>query len=215
MWPNEWPLTISRSLWPIFHASVILPFIFITISWRIVIPGLLYLCDKMIYIQIHLGQCDLYYMVEWFRHITWKLFHRNMSYPFDLIILGHCDLYFVVHWFSLIKEDSVMQKYHTWIIISIWPEDCPQYSSVWPIFHGSLIFVLTLNTISLSNTINQILVPYDPMIDIKIYLGQCDLHFMIQGFLPYILKLFDRQFHLSIYFHVIPRVDLKICQWYI
>ena len=62
MWPNEWPLTISRSLWPIFHASVILPFIFITISWRIVIPLLLYLCDKMIYIQIHLGQCDLYYM---------------------------------------------------------------------------------------------------------------------------------------------------------
>ena len=62
MWPNEWPLTISRSLWPIFHASVILPFIFITISWRIVIPGLLYLCDKMSYIQIHLGQCDLYYM---------------------------------------------------------------------------------------------------------------------------------------------------------
>ena len=122
MWPNEWPLTISRSLWPIFHASVILPFIFITISWRIVIPGLLYLCDKMIYIQIHLGQCDLYYMVEWFHHITWKLFHRNMSYPFDLIILGHCDLYFMVHWFSLIKEDSVMQKYHTWIIISIWPE---------------------------------------------------------------------------------------------
>ena len=214
MWPNEWPLTISRSLWPIFHASVILP-IFITISWRIVIPGLLYLCDKMIYIQIHLGQCDLYYMVEWFCHITWKLFHRNMSYPFDLIILGHCDLYFMVHWFSLIKEDSVMQKYHTWIIISIWLEDCPQYSSVWPIFHGSLIFVLTLNTISLSNTMNQILIPYDPMIDIKIYLGQCDLHFMIQGFLPYILKLFDQQFHLSIYFHVIPRVDLKICQWYI
>ena len=62
MWPNEWPLTISRSLWPIFHASVILPFIFITISWRIVIPGLLYLCDKMIYIQIHLGQwyCNFY-----------------------------------------------------------------------------------------------------------------------------------------------------------
>ena len=28
MWPSEWPLTISRSLWPIFHASVILPFIF-------------------------------------------------------------------------------------------------------------------------------------------------------------------------------------------
>ena len=82
MWPNEWTLTISRSLWPIFHASVILPFIFITISWRIVIPGLLYLCDKMIYIQIHLGQCDLYYMVEWFRHITWKLFHRLFHFDF-------------------------------------------------------------------------------------------------------------------------------------
>ena len=40
----------------------LVPFIFITISWRIVIPGLLYLCYKMIYIQIHLGQCDLYYM---------------------------------------------------------------------------------------------------------------------------------------------------------
>ena len=98
MWPNEWPLTISRSLWPIFHASVILPFIFITFSWRIVIPGLLYLCDKMIYIQIHLGQCDLYYMVEWFRHITWKLFHRNIP-----IWLNHS-------------------------------------RTLWPIFHGSLIF---------------------------------------------------------------------------
>ena len=28
MWPNEWPLTISRSLWPIFHASVIFSFYF-------------------------------------------------------------------------------------------------------------------------------------------------------------------------------------------
>ena len=60
----EYYLLDKCHTWDIFNASVILPFIFITISWRIVIPGLLYLCDKMIYIQIHLGQCDLYYMVE-------------------------------------------------------------------------------------------------------------------------------------------------------
>ena len=60
MWPNEWPLTISRSLWPIFHGSVILPYILNTICWINVTPGILLPCDPMNDHLLYLGHCDLY-----------------------------------------------------------------------------------------------------------------------------------------------------------
>ena len=62
MWPNEWPLTISRSVWPIFHASVILPYILNTICWINVTPGILVPCDPIIDVKIYLCCCDLYFM---------------------------------------------------------------------------------------------------------------------------------------------------------
>ena len=74
MWPNEWPLTISRSLWPIFHGSVILPYILNTICWINVTPGILLPCDPMNDHLLYLGHCDLYFMVQWFCLISWILF---------------------------------------------------------------------------------------------------------------------------------------------
>ena len=109
MWPNEWPLTISRSLWPIFHGSVILPYILNTICWN---------------------------------------------------------------------------KCHTWDITSMWPNESPLTisRSLWPIFHGSVILPYILNTICWINVTPGILVPCDPIIDVKIYLCWCDLYFMVQWF---------------------------------
>ena len=65
----------------------------------------------------HVGHCDLYFMVQWFCLISWKLFSGWTSYfwslwmscfwkmsrcstTFDLKInLGHSDLHFMVQWF--------------------------------------------------------------------------------------------------------------------
>ena len=130
MWPNEWPLTISRSLWPIFHGSVILPYILNTICWINVTPGILVPCDPM---NDH------------------------------LLYLGHC---------------------HTWDISSLWPDYWRQNISllVWPIFHGSVILPYILNTICWINVTPGILLPCDPMNDHLLYLGHCDLYFMVQWF---------------------------------
>ena len=112
MWPNEWPLTISRSLWPIFHGSVILPYILNTICWINVTPGILVPCDPIIDVKIYLCWCDLYFMVQWFclisRTICWINVAPGILVPCDpmndhLLYLGHCDLYFMVQWFCLIS----------------------------------------------------------------------------------------------------------------
>ena len=109
MWPNEWPLTISRSLWPIFHGSVI---------------------------------------------------------------------------FALYLEYYLLVKCHTWDITSMWPNEWPLTisRSLWPIFHGSVILPYILNTICWINVTPGILVPCDPMNDHLLYLGHCDLYFMVQWF---------------------------------
>ena len=151
MWPNEWPLTISRSLWPIFHGSVILPYILNTICWINVTPGILVPCDPM---NDH------------------------------LLCLGHCDLYFMVQWFCLISWIYLLDKCNTWDINSMWPNEWPLTisRSLWPIFHASVILPYILNTICWINVTPGILVPCDPMNDHLLYLGHCDLYFMLQWF---------------------------------
>ena len=48
------------------------------------------------------------------------------------------------------------------------------------IFHGSVILPYILNTICWINVTPGILVPCDPMNDHLLYLGHCDLYFMVQ-----------------------------------
>ena len=151
MWPNEWPLTISRSLWPIFHGSVILPYILNTICWINVTPGILVL-------------------------VTWLLTSKYISVGVTYI-----------SWFSdfaLYLEYYLLDKCHTWDISSLWPDYWRQNISllVWPIFHGSVILPYILNTICWINVTPGILLPCDPMNDHLLYLGHCDLYFMVQWF---------------------------------
>ena len=151
LWPDYWHQNISLLVWPIFHGSVILPYILNTICWINVTPGILLPCDPM---NDH------------------------------LLYLGHCDLYFMVQWFALYLEYYLLDKCHTWDISSLWPDYWRQNISllVWPIFHGSVILPYILNTICWINVTPGILVPCDPIIDVKIYLCWCDLYFMVQWF---------------------------------
>ena len=50
----------SSSLWPYFHASVILPYILQTISWINVVLRILVLCDTKIDIFANVSHLDLY-----------------------------------------------------------------------------------------------------------------------------------------------------------
>ena len=154
LWVMKW-----RSAWPIFHSPVILPYIFKTISCMYIILSNQY--DAMFDLKIHVGHCDLYFMVQWFCLVSWRLFDvwtslfriMNQYDPtFDLkIIVGHCDLYFMVHWFCVIS----------WRLFDVWT---------------SLFGIMT---------------QYDQTFDLKIIVGHCDLYFMVQWFWIISWRLFD------------------------
>ena len=112
----------SRSLWHYFHAPVILPYILKTISWINVILGILVLCDTTIDILTNVGHLDLYFMVQWFCHMSWMLFDiwtslfgimNQYDATVDLNInVGHCDL---ISWsgdFRLHLKHNLMYDYH-------------------------------------------------------------------------------------------------------
>ena len=91
--------------------------------------------------KINVGHCDLYFMVQWFCVISWRLFDVCTSYfrsmnqydpKFDLKInVGHCDLYFMVQRLCLIA----------WRLFHV------------PIFHGPVILCFILRTIWCVNII--------------------------------------------------------------
>ena len=123
-----------RSLWPIFHGPVILPRILKTV-WTLYFR-IMRQYDLTFDIKINVGHCDLYFVVQWFCLISWRLFDVWTSYfgimsqydtAFDLKVnVGHCDLYFLVHWiwpdlwpqniysdFALYLENSSVAEHHT------------------------------------------------------------------------------------------------------
>ena len=107
------------------------------------------------------GQHDLYFMVQWFCLISWRLFDVCTSYfgsmnqyapTFDLKInVGHCDLYSMFQWFCLIS----------WRLFDVW-----------------IIFF-------------EIMSQYDPKFDLKINIGQYDLFFRLKWFCLISWRLFD------------------------
>ena len=109
VWPDVWPQNKCRSLWPIFHGPVILPYILKTVWCKTSYFGIMSQYDPMFDLKINVGHCDLYFMVQWFCLISWRLFDIWTLYfgimsqydlMFDLkIFVGHCDLYFIVQWF--------------------------------------------------------------------------------------------------------------------
>ena len=134
VWPDIWPTNKCRSLWPIFHGPVILPYILKTVWYMKTI--LSYYESWMFDLKINVGRFDLYFMVQWFWFISWRLFDIWTPYfgimsqygpMFDpKIIVGRCDLYFMVQWFCHILKivccmNFILQDYE-----SVWPDIWPQ-----------------------------------------------------------------------------------------
>ena len=129
--------------------------------------------------KINVGHCDLYFMVQWFCLIFWRLFDIWTPYfgimsqydpMFDLKInVGHCDLYFMVQWFCLIS----------WRLFDIWP----------PYF--------------------GIMSQYDPMFDLEINVGHCDLYFIVHWFCLICLYLMDECHTFGKWVSVIRSSDLS------
>ena len=122
--------------------------------------------DPILDLKINVGHCDLYFMVQWFCLISWRLFDIWTLYfsimsqydlMFDLKInVGHCDLYFMVQWFFpyILKTvwymNIILQDYE-----SVWPDIWPQNKcrSLRPIFYGPVISPYILKPIWYMNTI--------------------------------------------------------------
>ena len=98
------------------------------------------------------GHCDLYFMVQWFYWISWKLFSGWTSYfgimsqydpTYDLqIFVGHYDVYFMVLWICPLS----WRLFDVWTLYfsdyeSVWHDIWPQNKcrSLWPIFHGPVL----------------------------------------------------------------------------
>ena len=194
VWPDMWPQNKCRSLWPIFHGPVILPYILTTVS----------------YMNILLQNYESVWPDVWPKNkcrslwptfngpviclIFWRLFDVWTSYfgimsqydmTFDLkIYVGHCDLYFMVQWFLpyILKTvwcmNILLRNYES-VWLDVWPKN--KRRSLW----FCLIFWRLFDVWTLYFGIMS---QYDTTFDLKINVGHCDLYFMVQWFLPYILK---------------------------
>ena len=99
LWVMKW-----RSVWPIWTSNF----------------GIISQYDPTFDVKINGGHCDLYFMVQWFCVISWRLFDVRTSYAgilsqydqtFDGITnVDHCDLYFMVQWHCVI----------TWTLFDVW-----------------------------------------------------------------------------------------------
>ena len=117
-------------------------------------------------LKINIRHCDLYFMVQWFCLISWKLFDIWTPYfgiasqydpMFDLKInVGHYDLYLLVQWcLPYILKIIWCMNTMLWDCESVWPDVWPQniYRSLWPIFHGPVILPFILKTVWFFNII--------------------------------------------------------------
>ena len=147
VWPNIWPQNKCRSLWPIFHFPVILPYILKSIWCMNIILWNYETVWQDIWPKINVGHCDLYFLVQWFYLVSWRLFdiiyeHHTIGLWVSMTrcltskYLLDTDLYFMVQWFCLIS---------------------------WKLFSGWTSYL-------------GIMSQYDPTFDLEINVGHCDLY---------------------------------------
>ena len=74
VWPDVWSQNKNRSLWPIFHGPVILPCIWRLFDVSTSYFGIMSQYDTMFDLKLNVGHCDLYFMVQWFCLVSWRLF---------------------------------------------------------------------------------------------------------------------------------------------
>ena len=75
VWLDVWPQDICRSLWPIFHGLLILPYILKTVQWQNIILWDYESVWPNIWPQnIWRSLWPIYFMVHWINLTSWRLF---------------------------------------------------------------------------------------------------------------------------------------------
>ena len=70
VWHKHWHQTMYVGQWPVFHESNLMK----TIWWTNVIIWILVSCDANIYPITFMSVSELYFMVQWFWLVSWRLF---------------------------------------------------------------------------------------------------------------------------------------------
>ena len=58
------------------------------------------------------GQCDLYFMVQWFCPVSFRILVQSDTVSDLILFVGHCDLYLMVQWFCIIPL-LLIARHHT------------------------------------------------------------------------------------------------------
>ena len=154
VWPDTWPQNKCRSLWPIFHGPLILPYILKTTWYMNTILWDYESVWPSVRPKINVGHCDLYFMVQWFCLISWRLFDVWTSYfrimsrydpTFDLKInVGHWPIFHGPAILHYILKTICCMNIIFWDYASVWHNIWPQNKcrSLWPLFHGPVILTI-------------------------------------------------------------------------
>ena len=186
-----------RSLWPIFHGPVILPYILKTI-W----------CVNTII---------------WDYESVWpKLWPKNKCKSLLPIFHGPVILPYILK--TIWYMNTILWDYES-VWPDVWPKN--KCRSLWPIFHGPVILpkcrslwpifmvqwfcLISWRLFDVSTPYFGIMSQYDLIFDLKINVGHCDLYFMVQWFCLISWRLFDIWTpYFRIMSHYDPMFDLKI-----
>ena len=137
------------------------------------------------------GQHGLYFTVQWFFLMSWRLFDACTSYfrsmnQYDTtfylkINVGHCDLYFMIQWLCLIP----WRLFHEWTSLFKYMNqydplhDLKKCRSPWPLFHSPWFCLISWRLFDVCTLYFRSMNQYDPTFDLKINVGNYDLCFMV------------------------------------
>ena len=157
VWHNIWPQNKCRSLWPIFHGPLILPYILKTIRCMNTILLDYESVWPDVWCKNKIGHCDLYFMVLWFCLISWKLigwtsyfgtmnqydpiWHQNIYRSLWPIFHGPLILPYILK--TICCMNIILWDYES-IWHDIWPQN--KCKTLWYIFHGPVILPYILKT---------------------------------------------------------------------
>ena len=202
VWPKVWPQDKCRSLWPIFHGPVIMPFSLKTIScMNIIIWDYESVWSnswpqnkcRSLWTIFH-GPVILCYILKTFWCVNIRLWDYGLVWleVWPQNRLCHCDLFSWSTDFALYLEDYLMDECHIiryWeSVTKSWPQN--KCRSTWPIFHGLVILLNIFKIIWLMNIIG-IMDQCDTKIDLIKYMSVSDLYFLVQWFHFISWRLFD------------------------
>ena len=189
VWPDLWPQNKCRSLWPIFHFPVILPYILKTVCCMNIIlrdcesvwPDLWPQNKCRSLWPIFHGPVILPYILKtfWCRNIILWYYIMSLCDPtFDLKInVGHCDL-----WTSYF---GITRQYDTTFHLKINVGHCDLN------FLVHWFGLISWRLFDVWTSYLGIMSQYELTFDLKKNVGHCDVYFIFQWFCRISWRLFD------------------------